>query len=98
MKMTKVKISKEIEISKEDYKYLRDLLYKWGICKDEKCVKRKLIEYFFEEDEEDDSNYQEEDFEEEEDSIYCFDYICDSDIEESSDYDYQEDFQEDDFY
>jgi len=51
-----------------------------------------------EEDEEDDDDYQEEDSEEEEDSVYCFDYICNSDIEESSDYDFEDDFEEDDFY
>jgi len=51
-----------------------------------------------EEDFEDDDYQEEEDFEEEEDSIYCVDYVCDSDIEESSDYDSNYDYQEDDFY
>jgi len=67
--MTKVKISKEIEIDKEDYEYLKALLYKWGICKDDKCVKRKLLEYYLEEDKEEDEefaysilNYKEDDF------------------------------------
>ena len=92
--MTKVKISKEIEIDKEDYEYIRSFLYKYGICKNDKCVRKMILEYYLEEDEEDNDDYQEEDFEEEEVDIYCFDYICDSDIEESSDYDYQED----DFY
>jgi hypothetical protein len=92
--MAKVKLSKEVEISKEDYEYLREILFKLGICKDDKCVKKKLLEYMTEEDFEDNDDYYQEDFEEEEEDRYCFDYVCDSDIEESSDYDYQED----DFY
>jgi len=52
--MAKIKLSEEVEIPEEDYEYLKNLLYKWGICKSEECVKRHLIEYALEEDEEDD--------------------------------------------
>jgi hypothetical protein len=90
-KMAKVKLS-EVEISEEDYKSLKNFLFEWNICKDEKCVKRVLLEWMTEEDEEDDDDYydyQEEDDEEYDPDLYYCDYICDSelDINESSDYD-----------